>query len=257
MNIKLLAIISLLAVSAIANCQNLTDQQGRKQGPWIKKYPNGNTQYEGTFRDNHPVGEFKRYNADKTLKSVLIYSEDGTVVNATLFHPDGLIASRGKYINQLKEGKWDFYSSSIKDYLICEETYSKNLKNGLSVKFYPDGTIAEKINYVNDRKEGEWTQYHENGKLLLKTNYSGNMLNGKFEVWYNDGKPQITGFYKANLRDGTWRFFKKDGAQRYMLNYISGVTRDRQADIDASYLIDSLELNKGKVQDPEKAVEFR
>ncbi len=257
MKIKIFAIISFLAVSAMATCQNLTDQQGRKQGPWVKKYQNGNVEYEGTFTDNHPVGEFKRYYEDKSLKSVLIYSEDGTEVNATLFHPNGLTASRGEYINQKKEGKWDFYSSSVKDYLICEEVYSKNLRNGLSVKFYPDGSVAEKINYVNDLKDGEWTQYYENGKLLLKTTYSANKLTGKFDVWNNEGKPQISGFYKANLRDSTWRFFKKNGSLRYVLNYIEGVTKDRQADIEASYLIDSLDLNKDKIPDPEKAGGFR
>jgi antitoxin component YwqK of YwqJK toxin-antitoxin module len=262
MKIKILAIISLLTVSAVATCQsteeiNKTDQLGRKQGHWIKKYQNGNLLYDGIFRDNHPVGEFKRYNEDKTLKSVLVYSPDGNEVDATIYHPNGFIASQGKYINQLKEGKWKFYTMYLKEHLICEEAYSKNLRNGLSVKFYPDNTVAEKTNYVNGRKEGEWLQYHENGKLFLKTSYSGDKLNGKFEVWYDDGKPQISGAYKNNLRDGTWRIYKKDGTQRYVLNYISGVTKDHQIDIDASNLIDSLELNKGKIPDPEKTEVIR
>jgi len=38
-------------------------------------------------------------------------------------------------------------------YLISEENYSKNLKNGMSVKFYPDSTIAEKLTYLNDIKQ--------------------------------------------------------------------------------------------------------
>jgi antitoxin component YwqK of YwqJK toxin-antitoxin module len=257
MRSKIIAIISLLAVSALASSQNLTDQQGNKQGPWVKKYQNGNTQYEGTFRDNHPVGEFKRYYANKTILSLLIYSTDGTEVDATLYYPNGFIASKGKYINQLKTGQWDFYSASENGYLICRENYSKNLINGLSVKYYHDGTAAEKINYVNGVKEGEWTQYHEDGKLLLKANYNKNMLNGKYEVWYSDGKLQISGAYKNNEREGAWRFFKKTGTERYVLNYIDGVTKDLQADIDASNLIDSLELNKGKIPDPERTEGIR
>jgi hypothetical protein len=65
MKLKILTILSLLAISVIVSGQsgteiNKTDQQGRKQGQWIKKYPNGNIQYEGIFRDDHPVGEIKR-----------------------------------------------------------------------------------------------------------------------------------------------------------------------------------------------------
>ncbi len=43
-----------------------------------------------------------------------------------------IFAAQGKYINQLKEGKWKFFSSSVEGYLINEEDYSKNLRNGLS-----------------------------------------------------------------------------------------------------------------------------
>ena len=38
--------------------------------------------YDGFFKDDHPVGEFKRYYEDNTLKSVLIYSDDGKEADA-------------------------------------------------------------------------------------------------------------------------------------------------------------------------------
>ena len=79
---KIILILSLAAASLLVTGQsevniNKTDQQGRKQGEWIKKYPDGNIQYEGTFRDDHPIGEFKRYSEDKKLQSVMVYSNDG------------------------------------------------------------------------------------------------------------------------------------------------------------------------------------
>ena len=66
MKYKIIAIASLLAIFANVYCQNnsdidKTDQQGRKQGQWVKKDADGNVLYEGTFKDGHPVGEFKRY----------------------------------------------------------------------------------------------------------------------------------------------------------------------------------------------------
>ncbi len=261
MKIRLLTIIILLVLPASAICQNAdlnkTDAQGRKQGHWIKKYPGGTIQYEGNFRDNHPVGEFRRFYENTILMSLMVYSDDGREVEATLYHPNGFIASQGKYINQRKEGLWKFYSHMEKDYLVAEELYSGNLRNGLSVRYYPDHTIAEKISYVNDRKEGEWLQFHENGKPLLKAMYSSNMLNGSFETWFSDGRPQITGVYKNNLREGRWSFFNYDGSIRYVVNYKAGIGDNRQMDIDASKLMDSLDLNKDNIQDPEKTDIYR
>lgn len=257
MNLKIITIFYMSAISLIAASQAITDtnridQQGRKQGYWVKKFPNGNKQYEGMFRDDHPAGEFKRFYDDKTVSSILIYSSDGKTADARMFHPNGFIAARGKYIDQMKEGKWEFFSSVVKGFLINEEYFSKNLRNGFSLKFYSDSTVAEKIRYVMGKKEGEWLQYYQGGKLFLKSNYSGGLLNGKFEVWFENGNNQISGTYKNNLRDGKWSIFNEDGSLKYEISYTDGNTSDRRMDIEAEEFIDNLEKNKGKTADPEK-----
>jgi len=257
MNLKIFTISSLLTISAIAVCQtdtaiNKTDQQGKKQGHWIKKYPNQVVMYDGFFNNNVPVGEFKRYNENSTLLSILIFNDNGTEAVATIYHPNGYVSSKGKYVNQLKEGKWQFFSEYINGYLICEENYSKNIKNGASIRLYPDGTIAERINYINDLKQGEWIQYYQNGTICLKSNYLNGKINGKYEVWFENGKPQFSGQYKNDIRDGLWYIYKNDGTMKYKLEYVGGVTKDRQMDIDESDFMDLLEKNKGKIADPEK-----
>jgi len=262
MNLKIFTIISIFAVASIVNCQtntdfNKTDSLGRKQGYWIIRYPNGNIHYEGFFKNDHPAGEIKRYYDDQSINSVMFFSEDGKEADATIFYPDGSPAASGKYINRMKEGKWKFYSSTIPGYLMNEEEYSCNMKNGLSIKFYTDSTLAEKITYKNDRKEGDWIQYYASGKMFLRSNYTEGYLNGKFEVWYENGNHEIIGLYKNNLREGKWIIFNEDGIKRYELNYTNGMTNDRQMEIDAAEIIDNLEKNKGKVPDPEKSKEFR
>ncbi|OFY65431.1 MAG: hypothetical protein A2V64_03665 [Bacteroidetes bacterium RBG_13_43_22] len=262
MNIKIFTIISFLAVSVVAACQtgtaiNNTDGQGRKQGHWMKKYPHGVVQYEGEFSNDHPVGEFKRYYENGKLKSVLIYGSDGIEADATIFHPNGLVSSKGKYINQLKEGKWKFYSASDEGYLMNEEEYKGNKRNGPSVKYYPDGNIAEKLTYVNDKREGEWHQYHANGNRFIRSFFSDDKLNGRFEVWFEDGALEISGSYKNNHREGRWLFYNQDGNLMYKMDYVDGVTNDRQMDMDFSNYLDNLEKNAGKIADPEKTGEIR
>jgi antitoxin component YwqK of YwqJK toxin-antitoxin module len=257
MNLRILISASLLALSTIIGCQtdaqiNQTDSQGRKQGHWIKRYPDESILYEGIFKDDHPVGEFKRYYENKTLRSWLQYSNDGTEAKAILYHPNGNIASKGKYINQKKEGKWQFFSAITKGYLISEEIYSGNLRNGPSVKFYPDSTIAEKVNYIENIKQGGWTHYYPNGSICTKSSYLNGKIEGKFEVWFENGRIQFSGQYKNDARDGLWLIYNTEGKVKYRISYKDGITNDHQMDIDESEYLDALEKNKGNIPDPEK-----
>lgn len=256
MTLKIFISASLLVISIYGFSQNdasinISDKLGRKQGHWVKKYPNDAVMYEGMFKDDHPVGEMKRYYENNTLRSVLNYSDDGKKAIATMYHMNGNVSAKGTYVDQKKDGKWQFFSEYISGYLISEEIYTKNLKNGLSLKFYPDSTIAEKLTYLNDLKNGEWTQYYLSGELKLKSFYRKGKLNGKFEVWFENGAIEYSGLYKDDYRDGEWIIFKNDGTIKYKLNYILGITQDRQIDIDASDFLDSLENNKGKIADPD------
>lgn len=259
------AIISfclLLAASAVLTAQtgesvNQTDRQGRKQGRWITTYPNENILYEGFFVDDVPAGEMKRYYEDETLMSVMDYDNDGKTVMATIYYPNGFIASKGRYVNRMKEGKWLFYSPRIEGYLFNEEEYTGNMKNGLSVKYYPDSTTAERIYYLNDIRHGEWIMYRENGTLMLKAGYSGGKLNGKYEVFFENGKPEMAGEYKNGLREGAWFIYKDDGTIRFEIEYLAGTPKNRDLDIYETEYIEEIEAKyKGKIADPETSGEI-
>jgi antitoxin component YwqK of YwqJK toxin-antitoxin module len=174
------------------------------------------------------------------------------MADATLYHANGFISSRGKYIDQMKEGKWKFYSEITDSCLVSEEEYTRNILNGTSVTYYPDGKVAERLKYVNGKKDGEWLKYFESGKISLRSFYTNGILNGKLEVWFENGRPQYSGFYKNNLREGKWIIYREDGSVRYEINYTAGNTNDSQMEKDAEEFINMLEKNKEKVVDPEK-----
>jgi antitoxin component YwqK of YwqJK toxin-antitoxin module len=245
-------VINLCCFSQITDTLNITDKKGMKQGHWIKKYPNGHIQYDGYFKDNRPFGEFRRYFENDSLHSVLIFSPDGREAIATLYHPNGFKATEGKFINQLKEGKWKFFSSVIKDFLFSEEEYRANILEGLSVKYYPDGTLAEKVSYINNRRNGEWVQYWPDRKICLKANYINGKLEGSFVVYFDNDKPQYVGQYKNDARTGTWKIFNPDGSLKYNVDYIAGVAKNPEMFRKETEYLDSLEKNKGKIADPEK-----
>lgn len=247
----LLAFAMISCLHAWSQQLNSTDQRGLKQGPWKRLYPNGNVMYQGVFRDGHPVGEFKRFNEQGVLVSVMNFSEDGKTADAVIYYPDGKPSSKGKYLDQKKEGKWQFFSQDG-GYLLSEEHYTAGMRNGLSVNFYPDSTVAEKVTYVNDVKNGEWTRYHPDGRMLLRSAYRDGRIHGKFEVWHDNGKLEFAGGYRYNMREGMWSVFNRDGSLRYKVEYANGVPDNNRMELEAARLIDSIEKNSIKIPDPEK-----
>lgn len=254
---KILSLTIILSLSAAVFSQlNQTDNNGLKQGHWIRNHPNGKPMYDGIFRDGHPVGEFRRFSEDGKLKSLLFFSEDGMSAEATIYHSNGRIASRGKYIDQKKEGKWQFYSAETEGYMISEESYEGNLRTGPTLKFYPGNLLAERINYMNDVKHGTWEQFYKSGKSFIKSNYINGKLTGTYEAWFENGKQMYSGRYNGDVRDGLWLIYNEDGSLKYRIEYRNGIPDNKQMDIDASEYIDLLEKQEGKIPDPEKTGEM-
>jgi antitoxin component YwqK of YwqJK toxin-antitoxin module len=250
--ILIIASINFSCLAQSGEKLNVTDQKGLKQGHWIRKDQKGHIIYDGWFHDDKPTGTFKRYHENDTLQSVLTYNSDGTKAAATFYHPNGFVSSKGNYVNQNREGKWQFYSALSEGYLICEEEYSGNKKNGTSLKYYKNKTVCEKLFYKDDLKTSQWSQYYPNGQECLKANYTQGKLEGKFEVFFDNGKPEFSGQYRNDARDGTWTRFNRDGTVKTKTNYVAGrPTNPEQAREESEYL-DRLEKNKGKIADPEK-----
>lgn len=253
---RLVIIVALCFIFPLVSGQeavNQTDANGLKQGKWIKKFDNGNTLYEGTFRDNKPVGEFKRYYISGKLISVLNYHEEDDIVDAVFYHPNEYLAARGSYNNKNKEGKWTFYSAKKKDCIICIEHYSNNKKEGLSTKYHLNGNIAEELIYVNNQKHGEWKQYFTDGVCCIKSNYTNNKVNGKFETFHPDSSKEIVGRYVNDVREGDWQFFNDDGTLKRTIKYNKGIAENNSELIEEeTRYLDMLEKNGGKIKDPEK-----
>ena len=70
--IVLSLMLFLLAGNAMIYAQdyNKTDKQGRRQGPWVDFYANGQKRYEGLFKNDRCHGEFKYYDAIHWVYSV-------------------------------------------------------------------------------------------------------------------------------------------------------------------------------------------
>jgi uncharacterized protein len=200
---------------------NQYDEEGRKTGLWITLYPNGKTRYEGCFKNDMPVGEFKRYYSGGILQADMIYSEDSKTAYAKLFYENGKIAAEGKYQDKHKDSTWNYYSS-YNGQLIMKETYINGKREGESLKFYNNTDVSEKIIFINDKRHGIWEQYYQDGSLRLSGNYINDQREGDFTAWHGNGTISIKGFYHNGLMHGKWTYFNDNGEEEIIVEYIEG-----------------------------------
>ena len=80
---------------ATAQQTNQTDSRGRKQGKWVKFYPNDVKQYEATFRNDQLIGSYKRFYPTGDLKAHLQYQSPGGFASAVFYDRKGKKVSEG------------------------------------------------------------------------------------------------------------------------------------------------------------------
>lgn len=198
---------------------NKTDSKGKKQGYW-KKYSGDTLKYEGTFKDDKPVGKMTHYYADKKIKAVSEFSKDGKFCSAILYFPSGKKEAEGFYTNSKKDSVWKYYTE--KDTLISEEHYKNCVQHGVWKFYYSDGIINQEVTWVNGVRNGPWKMYYSDGKKKLDCNIINNKKEGLFKAYYPGGKIYMSGMYKNGLKEGVWMKFTELGEGETKETYNKG-----------------------------------
>jgi len=137
-------------------------KNGKKEGPWVGYYKNGQLDYKGTYKNGKWDGPWVSY------------------------YDNGQLWLKGTY----KDGKWDgpwvyYYKDGQLDY---KGTYKDGKLDGPWETYYYNGQLSEKGNYKDDEKEGLWVSYYKNGQLDYKGTYKDGKSDGPGVSYYEDGQ---------------------------------------------------------------------
>lgn len=221
----LTGLIIIFPLSGIGQQKNQIDTQGLKQGYWEKKDQAGFLIYQGYFKDDHPVGEFKRYDDSGKLKTISFFSEDGNSNFTKVLYPDGKLMAQGNYIGKEKDSIWNYYNGQGQ--IISVETYRNGIKHGKWQTNFASGSLSEEMNYVNDTVHGIWIQYFENGQPRLRVELSHGVYHGDYKIFYPDGKVNLEGQYQNDQRVGKWTYYTIEGAVEKTEYYRNGELIDQ------------------------------
>lgn len=197
---------------------NQTDENGLKQGKWMKVYSNGKKAYEVFFKDDKPVGELKRYHENGKLAALLNYNEKGDTASAKFYDENENLISEGTYYGKEKTGKWIYYQNNVK---VKEENFKNDSLNGEQILFWDNGQIYDKRLYDNGMQIGRWEKFYKTGKPFLKAKIVNGKMEGPMLRYYKSGQLEVKGQYKNDLKDGIWTFYGEHG-EKDTITYKNG-----------------------------------
>ncbi len=221
-SILFLATAIMFTASAIS--QNQIDNQGRRQGHWIRTDKDGSKIFEGDFVDGLETGIFTYYYHDGSVRIRNTYSEPGKRCMHEAYDEQGHLLARGEYSQRNRDGLWRFYAED--GHLVKEASYKMGIKDGCHVIFEANGDTAEVSNWTNNHRNGRWW------KRIGKQGYiTGNYVNGGLEgrlVAYDDnGKLNREGNYNGGLKHGDYKYYE-DGTLIIKERWNYGMMNDRE-----------------------------
>lgn len=130
-----------------------------------------------------------------------------------MYHENGQKSAEGLFVDQSKEGEWNYYSNTGK--LIKTENYLNGKKHGCWKTYSAQTAILlEETNYQDGVLNGEWKIYYANGDISSVMNYINGKRNGITESYYTGKALMSKGVYHEGYKTGTWEYFDAEGKLR-------------------------------------------
>ncbi|MCB1156275.1 MAG: LIC20035 family adhesin [Leptospiraceae bacterium] len=215
---------------------------GKREGLWKSFYEVADGQTAPVLRET-PYKNGKKDGIEKKYKEDGLQIEETTYVDGLMEGPywqktrKGLWKLKGRYSNDLEEGKWIEYYAEDADLVINNIAhYRAGKKHGAYISYFKDGkTVQAQGDYTSDAggywKVGKWNFYYESGQLQssgvydtqpatddsgkVKVNPTTNtIISKRIGVWkkfYMNGDIFFEGALEGNRPNGEWRFYFKGG----------------------------------------------
>jgi uncharacterized protein len=164
-------------------------KNGKADGAWKWFFNNGSIKREEEYYNGKEEGTYTEYDTTGELIASGTYF-DGQK-EGEWFYKVGDYAEKGKFIGDLKDGKWQaFYSNGKLKY---EGNYIQGNPDGEHVFYYNNGKVKEINYYVMGISVKSWKKFDENGILLITITYKDNKeyrINGE-KIGFTDNDVKL------------------------------------------------------------------
>lgn len=192
--------------SLCATAQNKVDQQGRRQGHWLRTDKDGTKIYEGDFINGLETGTFTYYYPNGNVRMRNTYLIPGKRCSHEAYDEQGHLLARGHYDRRNRDGRWLFYAEDGR--LVKEASYRMGVKDGLHVVYTHSGDTAEVTHWRDNHRNGRWWKRIGRQGYITGTYVNGG-LEGRLVEYDDDGMLVREGNYRDGLKHGTYRYYEQ------------------------------------------------
>ncbi|MFT4678340.1 MAG: antitoxin component YwqK of YwqJK toxin-antitoxin module [Flavobacteriales bacterium] len=237
--IKYLFCLSLFALVAnLANAQHPWPAEGEENidyylnnkdkpkpdGLHYRTYQEGRIYYSGEFQGGKPKASSTMfYYYQEKAGAIMTTHEFGASVadvHAVNYHLSGRKMSEGDYINQLKQGQWQFYDEDgALQYL---QDFVNDIENGIHQTYYQTGKVCKEETFVNGVLHGPWKELYADQQLKASGIYKDGDYDGQIVHFHPNGTKLSEGKYVNGLQEGTWLTYHSDGRVELNILYREG-----------------------------------
>jgi len=203
---------------------NFVDNNGKKQGLWIKTDKNGKKLYQGHFINDQPVDTFYYYDYKERLKAVIFFKPDG-YSESTVYYPDGKIAAKGSYYKQQKTGEWQYFDGN--ELLSSTANYLHGKKDGLYIVYYDNGDTSVITSYQAGLENGLRKEFWPGGIIKFNGEMKDDNPNGEVKYYTDQGKLKTKGYYNHAVRDSVWFEYGTYGVEK-ITTFKNGVKKSEK-----------------------------
>lgn len=206
MNLRILATTLLVAALGLhTSAQNQIDNQGRKQGHWIRADKNGAKIFEGTFKDNKETGTFTYYYPNGNVRMRNVFTDPGRYCSHEAFDEEGHRIATGFYNQKNRDSIWHFYNEQ--GALVKVAGFRMGVKQGADIIFNSHGDTAEYTTWNNNHRNGRWwKRIGEHGYITGTYLHGG--LDGRLLEYDEGGKLCREGHYTNGNKNGTYKYYE-------------------------------------------------
>ncbi len=142
---------------------------------------------------------------------------------------EGAYTSKGRYIDNQKDGTWIFYFAENK-MLFKVESYKRGMKDGIFLELSKRSTLVSEQYFVNGLADGTHRMFSTSGLPISENNYRLGKLDGIQITYYENtmNKQSEEAMYKDGAKDGPSKWYDMQGNLIAEYNYIKGALEGDQ-----------------------------
>jgi antitoxin component YwqK of YwqJK toxin-antitoxin module len=165
------------------NAQNVTDANNKKQGYWKitgkmksdENYENDAIVEEGEFVNGRKNGTWIRYYPDGQKQSEIEYTNGRPKGYYITYFENGEVEEEGQWVRQKNIGTFKRYYENGN--IMQEFSFNEaGIRDGVQKYYYENGQIEIEVTMVNGKEDGVMRRYTEDGKIKSELSVSNGIV---------------------------------------------------------------------------------